>query len=388
VPSIVRPVVTSSWERSQVAGVDPGRHEPPHVWDAGEAAERWQAHPLAAYAPLVATLLGDFAHDARHIVVISDGDGRLLWSAGHATVLAAAGTIGFSPGRNWSEGATGTNGVGTALALDHPVQIFSAEHYASQVHGWTCSGAPVHDPGTGGVLGVIDVSSGIRASHPHSLALTAAAARAVEAELWRDLVERRERLRERFFERVPAAGRGRTALADARGRVLACHPPGWLSDELLGEPGAWRSRRTGEPLECEPFDGGAWLVRATGRRRVSPAAARRHLRVEALGRASAAVWLDGIAHELSPRRSDVLVLLALAPAGLSAGRLARALYGEAGRTLTARGEVSRLRSRLGDVIAANPYRLDAELDADFLRGPRHDLLPGSEAPGVIAAREG
>jgi len=374
VPSIVRSVVTSSWERSAEAGVRPGDHEPPVVWEPEEARERWDAHPLRAYSGLVATLLGDFAHDARHIVVISDADGRLLWSAGHASVLAAAATIGFSPGRNWAEAATGTNGVGTALAVDHPVQIFSAEHYAEQVHAWSCSGAPVHDPETGAVLGVIDVSTGIRDAHPHSLALTAAAARAVEAELWRALVERRERLRARFFERVTRDRRARVALVDVEGRVLAAHPVGWAPEHL--DPAG------------EPFGEGATLVRgARAPRRPGRVPVLPRLRIEALGRPLAAAWLDGAPIQLTPRRSELLVLLALAPDGLSADELARAVYGEEGRRLTVRGEISRLRARLGDVIAANPYHLAAELDADFLRGSdRSGLLPGSVAPGVVAAR--
>ena len=65
-----------------------------------------------------------------------------------------------------ARGGTGTNGVGTAIAVDHPVQIFSAEHFSRSIHGWTCSGAPVHDPETGKVLGIIDLSSGIRAAAP------------------------------------------------------------------------------------------------------------------------------------------------------------------------------------------------------------------------------
>ena len=81
------------------------------------------------------------------------------------------------------------------------------------------------------------------------------------------------------------------------------------------------------------------------------------------------------------------MLLALS-GGLPAEALAHRLYGPSGRALSVRGEVSRLRAQLGDAIAANPYRIAAELDADFLEpgADRRALLPGSRAPGILSAR--
>ena len=59
----------------------------------------------------------------------------------------------FVCGADWSEQGAGTNALGTAIAVDHPVQIFSAEHFNRIVHPWQCSGAPIHDPATGEILG-------------------------------------------------------------------------------------------------------------------------------------------------------------------------------------------------------------------------------------------
>lgn len=225
-PAIIRDVIGASWDRSRSAGVDPERHLAPLLHEARETSERWDGHPLARFTPLVDELLSDFARDARHIVVIADADGCLLWSSGHPRVLAASEEIQFVPGRLWSEPVTGTNGVGTALALDHPVQIFSAEHFNREVHGWSCSGAPVHDPETGETLGVIDLSSGLRAAHPSALALVTAAARTVEAHLRREAAERNEQLIGHYLETV-AGERDASALVSASGQVLGswCCPP-------------------------------------------------------------------------------------------------------------------------------------------------------------------
>jgi len=386
-PPILRDVVTRSWERSRKAGVDPDVHDPPVVHDRRDVAERWRTHPLSRFAPLVREHLSDFAYDARHIVVIGDADGCLLWSSGHPSVLAASEDIGFVPGRLWCEEATGTNGVGTAIAVDHPVQIFSAEHFSRHIHNWTCSGAPVHDPETGRVLGVIDLSSGIRAAHPHSLALVTATARMVEQRLTADLVQRRERLRARFFERVARGAQTPCALVDRTGHVLACHPPGVLAGRLEpAEGGAWREAG-GEPLEGEPLGDGAQLVHArvcVGRPRT--------LRLRALGRDTVEATVSGQRIVLPRRRSEIVVLLALRPEGLTAEELARELYGDEGKRMSVRSEVSRLRRQLGGLLGGNPYRLLADVRADFLEPPwtRPDdglLLPGSTVPAIVAARE-
>jgi len=52
------------------------------------------------------------------------------------------------------------------------------------VQPWTCAAAPIHDPSTGRILGVVDVTGGDIVANPYSLALVRAAARAAEGELW------------------------------------------------------------------------------------------------------------------------------------------------------------------------------------------------------------
>ena len=83
-------------------------------------------------------------------MVVSDADGTLLWLEGAPRVrLAAANSMNFAVGALWSEGGAGTNAIGTALAADHAVQVFAAEHFNEVVQAWTCAAAPVHDPDTG-----------------------------------------------------------------------------------------------------------------------------------------------------------------------------------------------------------------------------------------------
>ncbi|WP_432925280.1 GAF domain-containing protein [Microbispora sp. CA-135349] len=122
----------------------------------------------------------------------------------------------------------------------------------------------------------------------------------------------------------------------------------------------------------------------------------------ALGRDDAVLAEGARRIRLGPRHSEIVVLLACHPEGLSSDQLSAELYG--GRMLnpvTLRAELSRLRHRLGPLLDSRPYRLRVPVRADFqalaehlaaadagaaLRAYRGPLLPGSDAPGVVWQR--
>jgi hypothetical protein len=181
-PGGVRTVVADSWRRSAGARCDPEATAPVELADDTLAAYR-AAHPLARVLPLFRDLLGDIAADGAHLMAVCDADGRLLWVEGHPGVLRQAERMNFVPGARWDESHAGTNAPGTALAVDHGVQIFATEHFSRRVQRWTCAAAPVHDPATGRLLGAVDITGGDHLASPQSLALVRATARAAEAHL-------------------------------------------------------------------------------------------------------------------------------------------------------------------------------------------------------------
>lgn len=237
----VRAVVAESWRRSARARVSREGTADVELSDDGLAAYR-DSHPLAKVMPLFRELMGAYAMDGEHLLAVCDAQGRLLWVEGHATSRRQAGLMNFVPGARWAEAATGTNAPGTAIAVDRPVQVFAAEHFQRPVHPWTCAAAPVHDPGTGRLLGAVDITGGDRLAHPHSLAFVGAVARAAESQL-------------ALLAPPPAAGSVRlsvlgrdAALLVADGRkyalsrrhseiltLLAQRPEGVTGDELLIE---------------------------------------------------------------------------------------------------------------------------------------------------------
>jgi transcriptional regulator of acetoin/glycerol metabolism len=177
--------IAESWRRSQLAGIDPTRARAPTTFEDRRAVrERWEDHPLEVAAPVIRRWLGPVAGDSEHLIVVSSAQGLLLWLDGDGRVRSAASdSMNFVEGALWSEAGAGTNAIGMALAIDHPVQVHAAEHFSEMVHGWTCAAAPVHDPEDGRLLGVIDLTGLMRQAHPRSVAAVVAATRAVEAEL-------------------------------------------------------------------------------------------------------------------------------------------------------------------------------------------------------------
>ncbi|AXT85958.1 transcriptional regulator [Aeromicrobium sp. A1-2] len=179
----LRRLVLESWQRSVTGGLDPEQSLAPIRLDDEQLAAIRDSHPLAAGMPVIRRLLVESAAESGLLVAVSDAAGQLLWVEGSASLRTRAEAMHFIPGADWSEASAGTNAPGTALALDRPVQIFGPEHLARQVTPWSCSAAPIHDPDTGAILGVLDLTGGAEVATPQSLTLVRATVAAVEAEL-------------------------------------------------------------------------------------------------------------------------------------------------------------------------------------------------------------
>ncbi|MFE3290820.1 transcriptional regulator [Rhodococcus sp. NPDC059234] len=241
--SPVRPVVFDSWLRSRSRGIDPDGIDESGDMGARELDEYRDSHPMALIRPVVRKLLVEDAADTGLLVAISDAAGRLLWVEGDRVAKDRALAMNFVEGADWSEERVGTNAPGTALAVDHCVQIFGAEHFSRNVHDWSCSAAPVHDPMSGQILGAIDITGGPRVAVPEVLALVRATVAAAESELRLHLLNS-PRLLGAAPPRLAVLGSERPTLVRDGERIplsrrhaeilllLADHPEGLSSDQL------------------------------------------------------------------------------------------------------------------------------------------------------------
>jgi hypothetical protein len=265
----VRAVVWDSWRRSLGSGVDPDGTAPPvDLLDDDLLAYR-AAHPLARVLPVIRRLLVEDAEADRMIVAVTDAAGRMLWVEGDRRLRTRAEGVNFVEGARWSEEVAGTNAPGTALAVDHAVQIYGSEHYRRPVQNWSCSAAPVHDPVTGALLGAIDVTGGDHVASPHVLTLVRATVAAVESELrWlhREQVSGRTApapVVRPVAPRLEVLGRERARLVRPCGAVeLSLRHSELLL--LLAEAAVAGRGRTAEQLaaECHAGDAAAVTVRA------------------------------------------------------------------------------------------------------------------------------
>ena len=346
-------------------------------------------------------MLAGVARYAHQVASLADEHGLVLWTDGDPDAIEMAGHVHLQPGASWSEDVTGTNALGTALALDHPVQIFSAEQYKPLLHGWSAAAAPIHDPARGTVLGAIGLAGPLQAAHPHGLSLVAAAAQIVESALRNERAECDRRLRLEYLERTMTVDGDASAVVNAAGRVLFSRPAGWLGRRLRLSREGVPVPPAGEDVTIDPMPRGEGFLVA--RRGATPRVDRAPapLRLQALGRDRVAVVLGSRRFEATPRHSEILVILALHPDGVCEDDLAVELYGEAVAPVTIRAEICRLRKLLGDILQTGPYRLAGNVGADFLDVERMlrdgratdaaaayggPLLPSSRAPAVLELR--
>lgn len=358
----VRSVVLESWRRSTHAGVDPGAGLPPVELLDDELEEYRSLHPLAAAIPVIRELLlSDLVQD-RMIVVVSDATGRLLWVDGDPILRSRAEGIHLVEGANWREEYAGTNAVGGAIAVGQSMQVYAGEHFRESVQPWSCTAAPIREPGTGRLLGVLDVTGGPAVATPGMLTVVRAAALAAEAEL-------------------------RVALAGGLG--VHNGVPAQAGRELVADP---------------PPSSTTYLTIGGSEPRPHRA------RLDVLGRDNGRLWLDGQELVLSPRHTELLLILSQRPEGLTAEELAVRLFEVDCSPVTIRAEMARLRRLLsasvptngsGPVIASRPYRLTVPVDTDVAelrrlleRGAHRralgvyagPVLPRSEAPDIKELR--
>lgn len=153
----VRPEIAISWQRCR----DQYRVDP-HLVEAPVAVAKVD-HALEH--DVVIAELGFRAASLEHevsnlggIVTITDASGRVLAQWGDQATRNVAAKTNLAPWFCWAEGATGTNGMGTALMSYTPVLIRRAEHWCHAFHDWTCAGVAVRDVVTREPVAVLNIS--------------------------------------------------------------------------------------------------------------------------------------------------------------------------------------------------------------------------------------
>ncbi|GAB4432158.1 MAG: ATP-binding protein [Chloroflexi bacterium OHK40] len=177
-----RTLIYDSWRRCRALAVDAERN----LAGFGAASDQQLAELrarneglLLAAGPVLARLVAMLA-DIGYVVALGDAAGNLLEVAGDPECRRRLARKGLLPGSNWSEATAGTNAIGTALATGRVVQLLAAEHYCAGWQDVTCTAAPIRHPGSGALVGVLDITGDYRLAQPFLSGMLAAAALEVQ----------------------------------------------------------------------------------------------------------------------------------------------------------------------------------------------------------------
>lgn len=163
--------VAASWRRSVSNGVPPAGVESQYFTDL-----EFESRLVRCAQPVIDQLVEQIA-DVPMCVALTDNRARILARRdSNQWIGRILDRVYFAKGFGYAEGTVGTNGVGTVLEFGESVHIVGAEHFVDNLQSFACAGAPVHDPFTGRIEGVLDISCLSDHSTPlmHSLVRSAA----------------------------------------------------------------------------------------------------------------------------------------------------------------------------------------------------------------------
>src|SRR5919112_1403531 len=158
----VRPEVATSWYRCRERyHVDPSLSKAPPASELDESSGEHTLEHEIVFAQLgsAAAAIASEVESLGGVIAVTDGVGRILTVQGDKATLHRARESNMAPWSCWSEWATGTNGMGTALEAPGPVLISGPEHWCTGFHEWVCAGVAVRDAVTHDAVAVLDVST-------------------------------------------------------------------------------------------------------------------------------------------------------------------------------------------------------------------------------------
>lgn len=183
----VDPIIVRSWRSCREAGLDPSSPAWPHCCSEEVLEQRRQdCFNLIALARPFMEDVYQFSGESDMIVYLTDAELYVVEWLGDSALVQVLVGMHFDDGVQLSDEVIGTNAAAMALSEGIPVQVVGAEHFCEAYHRFTGAAAPIHAP-TGQVMGVGGVITLEQNSHPHTLGVVMAAARAIENQLQAEL---------------------------------------------------------------------------------------------------------------------------------------------------------------------------------------------------------
>ncbi|MBF4997406.1 siderophore-interacting protein [Nocardia sp. BSTN01] len=206
---LISGTIRNSWQRSVELRIHPDRVELPFVREPD-----LESPLVTAAAPVIHRLADDLATQAVSVVLTS-ADGLVLDRiAADARIRGALDAVQLASGYSYAEKFVGTNGIGTAAETGRPTYIRGGEHYLGTLGQLACVGAPIRDPMSSRVVGILDLTCWARKSDPVLVALAKTAGAQIEDRLRAQATESESALLETYLQQCRRYPGGVLALGD------------------------------------------------------------------------------------------------------------------------------------------------------------------------------
>ncbi|WP_440713591.1 helix-turn-helix domain-containing protein [Gordonia sp. FQ] len=146
-------VLKASWQRSQLAGLDPAKPMDPPVRSGIDVESRL----FRSAKPVLKRIRGEIAGERLSVMLVGDQAEMLTTVNGCSEIDAVVERIGARPGAIWREDTTGTNALATPFETRRPFFVKGRQHYVEGLHEYSCYGRPIFNPLTSRLIGVLDV---------------------------------------------------------------------------------------------------------------------------------------------------------------------------------------------------------------------------------------
>jgi sigma-54 dependent transcriptional regulator, acetoin dehydrogenase operon transcriptional activator AcoR len=174
----VRREIVLSWRRSLLSGVDAASTDLP-CDERAVPPDR-----LVRAAGPVVDRLADQLAGIRAWAFLADHECRLVRHVvGQRALISELEARGAFPGARFAEDVVSTNGLGTAVEQRRPFLVAGSEHFRAYESAATTAGAPVRDPVTRRLVGLLNVNCSYELTSGLLLPFVTELARAIEARL-------------------------------------------------------------------------------------------------------------------------------------------------------------------------------------------------------------
>jgi sigma-54 dependent transcriptional regulator, acetoin dehydrogenase operon transcriptional activator AcoR len=218
----VRDVILQSWNRSkQYKDLNPMIQGSVKNISDEELKEIRGKNEVFHLAQPVLKQAGQELSDDKHVLMFCDSEGIIIDHYGDIPVARHIGnSVNANNGAQWSERWAGTNAIGTSIILKKPVQIFSSEHFSHSCHEWVCSSAPILDPLTSELLGIINLSTTSDSYHTLSMLKTIGIVNQIERILFHNYYQAREMMQNIYIEAISKWKNQIVILCNSKGEIL------------------------------------------------------------------------------------------------------------------------------------------------------------------------